>query len=171
MPRPQVVPLTLKKANEFVTEYHRHNKKTQGCKFCLGVFIDSKLEAVCITGRPVARKLDDGFTLEITRLCTRQNGIKNLCSILYSRCWKIWKLMGGKRIITYTLESENGASLKASGFFITNETQVFKKNTGWTSRKNRVWQSIQSQKRIRWEYLINGDLQRQKSNVKQTHSY
>ena len=62
---------------------------------------------------------------------------------------------GGKRIITYTLESENGASLKASGFIKTGETQTFKEGTGWTTRKNRVWQKIQSQKRIRWEYLIN----------------
>ena len=33
-------------------------------------------------------------------------GIKNLCSMLYSRSWRLWKLMGGKRIITYTLEEE-----------------------------------------------------------------
>ena len=150
-----VVPLTLKVANDFVTEHHTHNKKVAGCKFCIGVNIDNVLEAVAIVGRPVARKLDDGLTVEILRLCTKQKGIKNLCSLLYSRSWRLWKLMGGKRIITYTLESENGASLKASGFIKTGETQTFKEGTGWTTRKNRVWQKIQSQKRIRWEYLIN----------------
>ena len=150
-----VVPLTLKVANDFVTEHHTHNKKVVGCKFCIGVNIDNVLEAVAIVGRPVARKLDDGLTVEILRLCTKQKGIKNLCSLLYSRSWRLWKLMGGKRIITYTLESENGASLKASGFIKTGETQTFKEGTGWTNRKNRVWQKIQSQKRIRWEYLIN----------------
>ncbi len=62
--------------------------------------------------------------------------------------------MGGKRIITYTLEEENGASLKASGYKVTNKTQTFKKGTGWTTRKGRVWQKIQEQKRIRWEYNI-----------------
>ena len=62
--------------------------------------------------------------------------------------------MGGKRIITYTLEEENGASLKASGYKITGETQPFKKGTGWTTRKGRVWQKIQEQKRIRWEYNL-----------------
>ena len=62
--------------------------------------------------------------------------------------------MGGKRIITYTLEEENGASLKASGFKKVSTTQTFKKGTGWTTRKGRVWQEIQSQKRIRWEYQI-----------------
>lgn len=150
----EVIPITLKKANEFVTVYHTHNKKVVGCKFCIGVNVNNVLEAVAIVGRPVARKLDDSFTVEILRLCTKQKGIKNLCSLLYSRSWKIWKLMGGKRIITYTLESENGASLKASGFVITGEVKSFKKNTGWTSRTNRKWQQIQEQKRIRWEYII-----------------
>jgi len=103
----EVIPITLKKANEFVTVYHTHNKKVVGCKFCIGVNVNNVLEAVAIVGRPVARKLDDSFTVEILRLCTKQKGIKNLCSLLYSRSWKIWKLMGGKRIITYTLESEN----------------------------------------------------------------
>lgn len=150
----QVVPLNLKTANEFVTRYHQHNKKVTGCKFCIGVLVQDVLEAVCIGGRPVARRLDDGFTLEILRMCTKQNGIKNLCSLLYSRAWKIWKYMGGKRVLTYTLESENAASLKASGFFVTGKTQPFKKDTGWTTRQGRLWQDIQLQKRIRWEYSI-----------------
>ena len=154
MPTLEVVPLTLKTANEFVDKYHTHNKKVVGCKFCIGAKANNSLEAVAIVGRPVARKLDDGFTVEILRLCTKQTGIKNLCSLLYSRSWRLWKLMGGKRIITYTLEEENGSSLKASGYKITGETQPFKKGTGWTTRKGRVWQEIQEQKRIRWEYKI-----------------
>ena len=147
-----IIPLPLRKANEFVTQYHTHNKKARGCKFCIGVEVNGVLEAVAIVGRPVARKLDNGFTVEILRLCTKQNGIKNLCSFLYSRCWKIWQQMGGKRIVTYTLESENGASLKASGFKKADTTRKFLEGTGWTTRKNRIWQNIQAQKRIRWEY-------------------
>ena len=104
-----VVPLTLKQANDFVDTYHTHNKKVVGCKFCIGVKKLNILEAVAIVGRPVARRLDDGLTVEILRLCTKQKGIKNLCSLLYSRSWRLWKLMGGKRILTYTLEEENGA--------------------------------------------------------------
>tara|TARA_R100001530_G_C4196867_1_gene123674 strand:- start:11 stop:505 length:495 start_codon:yes stop_codon:yes gene_type:complete len=156
-----VVPLTLRCANEFVIKYHKHNKQVAGCKFCIGVMFNNNLEAVAIVGRPVARKLDDGFTVEILRLTTKQKGIKNLCSLLYSRSWRIWKLMGGKRIITYILEEENGASLKASGYvpfkserYDREKTRVFKKGKGWTTRKGRVWQEIQKQKRIRWEYPI-----------------
>jgi len=150
----QVIPISIREANKFVTNFHRHNRPVHGAKFAIGVSYDDKLVGVGILGRPVARRLDDGLTVEILRLCTKQKGIKNLCSLLYSRSWRLWKLMGGKRILTYTLEEENGASLKASGYRITGETQPFKKGTGWTTRKGRVWQKIQEQKRIRWEYNL-----------------
>ena len=65
-------------------------------------------------GRPVSRILDNGQTSEITRLCT--DGTPNACSFLYGACCRIAKAMGYKRMITYTLASENGASLKASNF-------------------------------------------------------
>ena len=146
----KVIPFTLKKANKFITEYHKHSKRVVGCRFCLAVEIDGKIEAVAIVGRPVARNLDDGLTAEVIRLCTRQNGIKNLCSILYSRCWKIWRLMGGNKLVTYTLETENGASLKASGFKKVSTTQLFK--NGWTNRKNRIFPKTQLIKKVRWEF-------------------
>lgn len=69
---------------------------------------------VAVCGRPVSRKLDDGFTVEINRLCT--DGTYNACSLLYGACCRVAKEMGYKKIITYILESENGASLKASNF-------------------------------------------------------
>jgi hypothetical protein len=69
---------------------------------------------VAICGRPVSRHLDNGLILEVNRLCT--DGTYNACSKLYSACKRIAKEMGYDKIITYILESENGASLKASGF-------------------------------------------------------
>ena len=67
-----------------------------------------------MTGRPVARLLDDGYTAEVTRLCT--DGIKNGCSFLYAAAARTAKAMGYTKIITYILESEDGASLRASGW-------------------------------------------------------
>ena len=75
---------------------------------------ENEIVGVAICGRPVSRHLDDGKTLEINRLCT--NGYKNACSRLYGACVRITKEMGYKKVITYILESENGASLKASNF-------------------------------------------------------
>ena len=101
-------PISLRDANEYVRQHHRHHKPVAGHKFSIGCEADSELVGVIIAGRPVSRYLDDGFTLEVTRLCT--NGAKNACSFLYGAAARAAAAMGYKRIITYTLESENGAS-------------------------------------------------------------
>lgn len=67
-----------------------------------------------ICGRPVSRRLDDGFTLEVNRVCT--DGTKNACSMLYGASCRAAKAMGYHKVITYILESEPGTSLKAAGF-------------------------------------------------------
>jgi len=69
---------------------------------------------VAIVGRPVARHFDDGETVEITRVCT--DGMKNACSALYGACRRVARELGYRRLITYTLPEEGGASLRASGF-------------------------------------------------------
>ena len=118
--RLKVVPISLKTANGFVEEFHRHHSKVQGHKFSIGATNEGKIVGVCIVGRPVSRYLDDGNTLEVTRLCT--DGTYNACSILYSRAARIAKDMGYTKIITYILQSETGASLKASGWICEGET-------------------------------------------------
>jgi len=111
----KVVPITLKQANAYVIQNHRHHSKVQGCKFCIGAVDDNgELRGVAITGRPVSRYLDDGTTAEITRLCT--DGYRNACSFLYAACVRIAKEMGYKKVITYILITENGASLKAASW-------------------------------------------------------
>lgn len=110
----RIRPCDLKTANEFVKNYHRHHKPTVGHKFSISCYDDDRLCGVAICGRPVSRHLDNGLILEVNRLCT--DGTYNACSKLYSACKRIAKEMGYDKIITYILESENGASLKASGF-------------------------------------------------------
>jgi hypothetical protein len=105
---------------------------------------------VVIVGRPVSRKLDNKLTLEINRNCVLDNAPKGTCSFLYSKAIKVWQTMGGKKIITYTLNYESGSSLKAVNFKKEKIVQIFKKNTGWTTRANRVWQEVQKTPRIRW---------------------
>lgn len=110
----EVIPITLKAANDFVAKNHRHHSTVAGCRFAVGLE-DGGLIGVAICGRPVSRHLDDGRTLEINRLCVLE-GKRNACSKLYGACVRIAKNMGYKRVVTYILESENGASLKASNF-------------------------------------------------------
>lgn len=96
--------------------------------------------AIC--GRPVSRHLDDGLTCEINRLCT--DGTYNACSMLYGACCRVAKAMGYKLIITYILESENGASLKASNF----NCDGVAGGTHWTGARNRG-QNIPEEMKIR----------------------
>ena len=149
----KIIPFTLRKANEFVKLHHRHSKIVVGCKFSIAAVNEAdNVIGVAIVGRPVARKLDDGLTGEIVRTCT--DGTKNVNSFLYGACARIWKEMGGKRILTYTLSSESGVSLKAAGYINTSETRAFKKGTGWTTRDNREWQpKVHSIPKLRWERL------------------
>lgn len=110
----KITPITFEEANAFVAKFHRHHKPMQGCKFCVAVSEEDKVVGVAIVGRPVARLLDNGWTLEVNRCCT--DGTKNACSMLYSSAWKAAKALGYKRLITYTLPEEGGASLKASNW-------------------------------------------------------
>lgn len=110
-----IVPITYSQAKAYVDANHRHHSASQGCKFCIGILDDSEvLCGVAMCGRPVSRHLDDGYTLEINRVCT--DGTRNACSMLYGACVRVAKAMGYKKVITYILESEDGASVKASNF-------------------------------------------------------
>ena len=99
----EIRPISLKEANSFVENYHRHHPKVQGHKFSISAYHNGELCGVAIVGHPQGRFLDDGLTLEVLRLCT--DGTRNSCSFLYGRCAKIAKDMGYRKIITYILES------------------------------------------------------------------
>jgi hypothetical protein len=146
-----IVNLTLKEANAFVQMHHRHSKPVQGHKFSIGVATpDGELIGVAIVGRPVARKLDDGVTAEVTRMCVR-DGHKNLCSKLYRQAWSAWSCLGGHRLVTYTLASESGASLSGAGFVKATTSPAWKSGKGWTTRAGREWQPVHAEGKVRWE--------------------
>jgi hypothetical protein len=114
-PKLSVVPCHLDEAKAFVAQHHRHHKPPVGHKFSLAVADEAgKVRAVCIVGRPVARMLDDGMTLELTRLAS--DGCPNACSCLYGAAWRAAKALGYGRLITYILDDEPGVTLKAAGW-------------------------------------------------------
>nr|WP_330424109.1 XF1762 family protein [Roseburia intestinalis] len=108
------VPMELKEAQNFIDTHHRHHQAAHRDKFRIAAMEDGEIVGVVQVGRPVSCVLDDGNTLEVLRLCS--DGTKNVCSFLYSRAARVAKEMGYARIITYILETESGASLKASGW-------------------------------------------------------
>lgn len=114
MTRLYLIPIGLAEANAFVDAHHRHHGPVVGHKFSLGAALDERVVGVAIIGRPVARLRDDGATLEVTRLCT--DGTRNACSFLYGAAARAAFALGYRRIGTYILASESGASLNASGW-------------------------------------------------------
>lgn len=110
----ELLPLSLGEANEFVSRHHRHHGPVIGHKFALGAADGRKVVGVAIIGRPVARLRDDGMTLEVLRLCT--DGSRNACSFLYGASARATFALGYRRIGTYILAAENGASVRAAGW-------------------------------------------------------
>jgi hypothetical protein len=140
-------PVSLKQANEFISAYHRHNKPVAGHKFSIGLFDDkNKLVGVAICGRPVARMLDNGLTLEVLRVCT-DGTTRNANSMLYSRVKKIAQVMGYKKVLTYTLTEESGASLKAVG---AQKDGIVKPREWSREKRKRETQNIYKKEKIRW---------------------
>ncbi len=115
-------PITLRDAARFVNTNHRHLSAPRGWRFGVGLWKDNALVGVAVAGRPIARKNDDGFTLEVTRNCT--DGTRNACSRLYGAIRRAARALGYRRLITYTRLGESGASLRAAGFRITHSTRA-----------------------------------------------
>jgi hypothetical protein len=110
----ELTPISFEEANAFVAKFHRHHKPVVGCKFCIAASTNGDVNGVAIVGRPVARRLDDGWTLEVNRCCT--DGTKNACSFLYGSAWRAARALGYRKLITYTLPDEGGASLRGAGW-------------------------------------------------------
>ena len=136
-PRLKLVPCPVKYANGFVEKLHRHHRPTRGGLFAL-TCVREDLNKVCgviIVSRPVARMLQDGWTVEVVRCCT--DGTPNSCSMLYGAAWKASRALGYHKIVTYTLPQEGGASLRGAGWSL-----VDKKAGG------RAWQGVYGKEKL-----------------------
>lgn len=145
-PRLTIVPLTRAEAQEFVRRHHRHHKPSVGDVFCIGVADESgDIRGVAQVGRPVARMLCDGWTLEVTRVAT--DGCPNACSALYGAAWRAARALGWRRLVTYTLPEEGGASLRAVGW-----REIGTAGGGSWSRSERPRVDLHPmQEKLRWE--------------------
>ena len=121
-----IVPIFQKEAFAFIEKHHRHLRKPVGSVFQVALSDGEKIVGVAVVGRPNGRHQQDGFTLEVTRLCT--DGTKNACSMLYSAAWRVCRELGYRKLITYILNSEPGTTLKAAGWTLIGERGSSK---GW----------------------------------------
>jgi hypothetical protein len=124
-------PISQKAAFEFIDLHHRHNEAPTGSIFQFGV-IDTEdpteYIAVCIAGRPTARGLDNGASLEVLRSCS--TGHPNIPSMMYGAAKRAGTALGydAERIYTYTIWYEPGTSLVAAGWV---QDALLPERDGW----------------------------------------
>ncbi len=148
MRRLRIIPCELAEANAFVLAHHRHHGPATGHKFSLAACSeDEVIRGVAIVGRPVARLLDDGWTLEVTRLAT--DGTANACSCLYGACRRAAFALGYRRLVTYVLDSEPGVSLLAAGWKCIGVAG----GGSWSRRDRPRVDKAPTQLKIRWEAM------------------
>jgi hypothetical protein len=155
-----LAPITLREANAFVQLHHRHHKPVRGCIVTLAVADGTGVRGVAIVGRPVARRLQDSWTAEVTRVCTdtvctvkhdrehpKEGCSHHACSMLYGAAWRAVKALGYKRLVTYTLPTESGASLRAAGWVCIGEAG----GGNWNVQSRPRVDSEHQQLKLRWE--------------------
>jgi len=153
-----IQPISFSEAADFIKEYHKTHDPPQGWKFGTAVNWDcSIVVGVATVGRPTARNLDDGYTVEVTRTCVRQDidkrKRKNANSKLYAACWRAAKSLGYQRIVTYTLKDrEDGTGLKAAGYNVLHETE----GGSWDRDNRPRTDKHPTVTKERWEKWANG---------------
>ena len=140
--------VTLAQAKEFIRRWHRHHKPPIGWRWGHAVASynnphkrTAKVVGVAMVGRPVARAINHQEVVEVNRLCVHPELesalVWNAASQLYGAAAREAKQRGFRKIITYTLESESGGSLKAAGWTPEARTKGGSWNTPARSRQDK----------------------------------
>lgn len=143
--RLRIVPCELDEANAFVERVHRHHPPVIGHKFSLAAALGETVVGVAVVGRPVARGLDNGLTLEVTRVAT--DGTRNACSLLYGACRRAAFALGFTKLVTCTLATEPGTSLRAAGWKVVGEVR----GRSWSCDSRPRVDKTPHQNKLRWE--------------------
>jgi len=158
-----VQPIAFREASAFVRDHHRHHPSPQGWKWGISLTDDAdQIVGVAMAGRPVARMLDNGRTIEVTRVCTL--GGPNACSRLYGAARRIAREMGYESIVTYTQLTEPGTSLIAAGWL---PVAIVAGQSWDRAQRQRTDRHIVCD-RLRWEGIVTPDCVRQARQVIRT---
>lgn len=144
--------MSIQDAKDFVREYHRHLPPPLGAMFALGIASNDLLVGVVLVGRPLARAMDDGTTLEVTRCATSPAAPKGAGGKLYAQARRAAHALGYTRLITTTLQSESGASLRGAGFV---QQELLAPRSGWDcNARKRLRGALDGTGKIRWEVSL-----------------
>ena len=128
--------IAFRDARRFIDRHHAHLPAPTGWRFGQGLWNGPDLLGVVTVGQPLARAFDRHQVVEVTRLCVRRDrpdALKwNACSALYGWAAREAQLRGFRRIITYTRDDENGASLRGAGW--TREARAGGRSWNWRGR-------------------------------------
>lgn len=145
MGRLEIQPISFDEACEYVRLFHRHHEPPRGWMFGCAVNDGEKIVGVVMVGRPVARHANDSWTVEVIRCCT--DGTKNASSKLYAAAWRAARALGYRRAITYGLESESGASLRAAGYRVIGQTR----GGSWNRERRPRVDKAPTEPKLIWE--------------------
>lgn len=150
----ELVPVGLREANLVVERLHRRLGRVQGHKFAIGLrrVSDQELDGVAIAARPVARHLDDGITAEVRRVAV-DPAVINGCTKLLGAIARSASAMGYRRLVTYTSDDEDGASLYAAGW------DPIGRGAGghWGSSKRPREPGPEEGRKLVWVKVLRGD--------------
>lgn len=162
-----ISPIPFDEAMAFIEEHHEHNGRLPGWKWGHGLYNGSDLIGVAVVGRPRARHLNRTVNhphrpnlLEVNRVCVRRDINPaltwNACSKLYGICVREAKRRNRtdvdpiERLITYTLKSEAGTSLKAAGW----ELESSSRGGSWSSPSRPRTTPTPTAPKWRWTYRL-----------------
>lgn len=156
----QIAPITGRQALAWIKETHRHLPDLQGALWAISVEWMGIRVGVATVGNPPMKWQGTGRAV-ISR-CAVLPGLASVidskgvehaspaCTMLYGRCSEIARLMGFREIWTYSLEAEEGRSIKAAGF----EFMGFSPDSsGWKSSRPGRRQNERGPKG-RWRRLL-----------------
>lgn len=144
-----VEPITVKAAQNFCAEHHRHLPRVQGGLFAAAVVAGGEVRGVAIAGHPARVWMGTG-RLAILRVAT--DGTRNACSMLYSALCAAGKALGYTEAWTYTLPDEPGTSLRAAGF----EFQGFTDGGEHDRPSRRRAPAVRPEPKKRWRRVLRG---------------
>lgn len=150
----QLQPITYGEACEFIRQHHRHHIPTTNHIVSVAANDGTKIVGVVVVGRPVTRNMDDGWTAEIVRCAT--DGTKNAPTFLMGAAWRAIKALGYVKLVTYTLATEPGVSLRAVGFDLAAHVRGDTWDRPNQPNRRRVDKHPTIDK-LRWEMHVPGD--------------
>lgn len=112
--RLQLRPISLRIANDYIERHHAQLGRVQDCEFCIGCYAGDSIVGVVVVERPRERYLDDGWTFELTRVCTDRR--PPVASILIAAATRAAFAMGARYVLSHVPATDGAAAFRAAGW-------------------------------------------------------